>query len=266
MNKRRTSLFFFILSMLFFYIPLVILIVYSFNDGKSMVWKGFSLKWYRELFMYSDNIWKAFRYSVGIAIVSGLTSTIIGTLGAIGLQWYDFKGKKYLQTLTVELIMEFEKEFSISIPEIILGVSLLILFATIKFELGLTTIFIAHTTFNIPFVLFIILSRLEEFDYSIVEAAYDLGATEWQALTKVIIPAILPGIISGFLIAVTLSFDDFVTTFFVAGPGSSTLPLRIYSMIRLGVSPVINALSVLLIGISIILTLSTKSLQKYLIK
>jgi spermidine/putrescine transport system permease protein len=132
--------------------------------------------------------------------------------------------------------------------------------------LGLTTIFIAHTTFNIPFVLFIILSRLEEFDYSIVEAAYDLGATEWQALTKVIIPAILPGIISGFLIAVTLSFDDFVTTFFVAGPGSSTLPLRIYSMIRLGVSPVINALSVLLIGISIILTLSTKSLQKYLIK
>ncbi len=132
--------------------------------------------------------------------------------------------------------------------------------------MGLTTIFIAHTTFNIPFVLFIILSRLEEFDYSIVEAAYDLGATEWQALTKVIIPVILPGIISGFLIAVTLSFDDFVTTFFVAGPGSSTLPLRIYSMIRLGVSPVINALSVLLIGISIILTLSTKSLQKYLIK
>ena len=122
-----------------------------------------SLKWYRELFMYSDNIWKAFRYSVGIAIVSGLTSTIIGTLGAVGLQWYDFKGKKYLQTLTYVPLV---------IPEIILGVSLLILFATIKFELGLTTIFIAHTTFNIPFVLFIILSRLEEFDYSIVEAAY----------------------------------------------------------------------------------------------
>ena len=230
MNKRRTSLFFFLLSMLFFYIPLVILIVYSFNDGKSMVWKEFSFRWYKDLFMYSDNIWKAFRFSILIAILSGIISTLIGTLGAIG------------------------------------GVSLLILFATIKFELGLTTIFIAHTTFNIPFVLFIILSRLEEFDYSIVEAAYDLGATEMQTLLKVVIPAILPGIISGFLIAVTLSFDDFVTTFFVAGPGSSTLPLRIYSMIRLGVSPVVNALSVLLIGISIILTLSTKSLQKYLIK
>lgn len=257
MNKRKTSLFFFLLSMLFFYIPLLILIVYSFNEGKSMVWKGFSLKWYEELFMYSDNIWKAFRYSVFIAVLSGIISTVIGTLGAIGLQWYDFKGKKALQLLTY---------IPLVIPEIILGVSLLILFATIKFELGLTTIFIAHTTFNIPFVLFIILSRLEEFDYAIVEAAYDLGATELQTLIKVIIPAILPGIVSGFLISVTLSFDDFVTTFFVAGPGSSTLPLRIYSMIRLGVSPVINALSVLLIGISIILTLSTKSLQKYFVK
>ncbi|MDU1912015.1 ABC transporter permease [Fusobacterium sp.] len=257
MNKRKTSLFFFLLSMLFFYIPLLILIIYSFNEGKSMVWKGFSLKWYEELFMYSDNIWKAFRYSVFIAVLSGIISTVIGTLGAIGLQWYDFKGKKALQLLTY---------IPLVIPEIILGVSLLILFATIKFELGLTTIFIAHTTFNIPFVLFIILSRLEEFDYAIVEAAYDLGATELQTLIKVIIPAILPGIVSGFLISVTLSFDDFVTTFFVAGPGSSTLPLRIYSMIRLGVSPVINALSVLLIGISIILTLSTKSLQKYFVK
>lgn len=257
MNRRRTSLFFFILSMIFFYLPLLMLIIYSFNDGKSMVWKGFSLKWYKELFVYSDNIWKAFRYSLGVAIVSGLISTLIGTLGAIGLQWHEFKGKKALQALLY---------IPLVIPEIILGVSLLIMFSTIKFELGLTTIFIAHTTFNIPFVLFIVLSRIEEFDYSIVEASYDLGANEWQTLTKVIIPAIFPGILSGFLIAVTLSFDDFVTTFFVAGPGSSTLPLRIYSMIRLGVSPVINALSVLLIGISIILTLSTKSLQKYLIK
>lgn len=257
MNKRRTSLFFFILSMIFFYLPLLMLIVYSFNEGKSMVWKGFSLKWYKELFVYSDNIWKAFRYSLAVAVVSGLISTTIGTLGAIGLQWHEFRGKKALQTLLYVPLV---------IPEIILGVSLLIMFSTIKFELGLTTIFIAHTTFNIPFVLFIVLSRIEEFDYSIVEASYDLGANEWQTLTKVILPAIFPGILSGFLIAVTLSFDDFVTTFFVAGPGSSTLPLRIYSMIRLGVSPVINALSVLLIGISIILTLSTKSLQKYLIK
>ncbi|MGL4534035.1 MAG: ABC transporter permease [Fusobacteriaceae bacterium] len=256
-NKRRTSLFFFVFSMVFFYLPLVILIIYSFNDSKSMVWNGFSLKWYKELFMYSSNIWISFKYSILIAIFSGAISTLIGTLGAIGLQWYNFKYKKALQILTYAPLI---------IPDIILGVSLLILFVTTKFQLGLITIFIAHTTFNIPFVLFIVLSRLEELDYSIVEAAYDLGATEYETLRKVIFPMLQPAIVSGFLIAVTLSFDDFVTTFFVAGPGSSTLPLRIYSMIRLGVSPVINAISVLLIGVSVILTLSTKKLQKYFIK
>ncbi|MGL5124347.1 MAG: ABC transporter permease [Fusobacteriaceae bacterium] len=257
MHKRRTSLFFFLFSMIFFYLPLMILIIYSFNDGKTMIWKGFSLRWYKELFMYSENIWTAFKYSIIIAIISGIISTAIGTLAAIGLQWYKFKHKKALQIVTY---------LPLVIPDIIMGVSLLILFATIKFKLGLITIFIAHTTFNIPFVLFIVISRLEEFDYSVVEVAYDLGATEFEALKKVILPMLLPAIISGFLIAVTLSFDDFVTTFFVAGPGSSTLPLRIYSMIRLGVSPVINAISVLLIGLSVFLTLSTKSLQKYLVK
>jgi spermidine/putrescine transport system permease protein len=242
--------------MLFFYLPLVCLVVYSFNEGRAMVWSGFSLKWYRELFIYSDEIWVSFRYSVIIAAVSGLISTTVGTLGAIALQWHEFRWKKILRIVSyVPLI----------IPEIILGVSLLILFATVRFKLGLTTIFIAHTTFNIPYVLFLVMSRMDEFDYSIIEAAYDLGASELQTLFKVIIPALLPGIVSGFLIAVTLSFDDFVTTFFVSGPGSSTLPLRIFSMVRLGVNPAINALSVLLIGISIILTLSTKKLQKHFI-
>lgn len=256
MNKRRTSFFFFCITMLFFYLPLLVLVVYSFNDGKSMVWKGFSLRWYRELFTYSENIWQAFRYSIGVAVVSGLLSTVIGTLGAIALKWYSFKSKKYLQLLTV---------LPLVVPDIIIGVSLLIMFASIHWKLGLLTIFIAHTTFNIPYVLFIVMARLEEFDYSLVEAAYDLGATERQAFQKVILPMLFPAIISGFLMAVTLSFDDFVITFFVAGPGSSTLPLRIYSMIRLGVSPVINALSVILIALSIVLTISTKKLQKNVI-
>lgn len=256
MNKRRTSFFFFCITMLFFYLPLLVLVVYSFNDGKSMVWKGFSLRWYRELFTYSENIWQAFRYSIGVAVVSGLLSTVIGTLGAIALKWYSFKSKKYLQLLTV---------LPLVVPDIIIGVSLLIMFAIIHWKLGLLTIFIAHTTFNIPYVLFIVMARLEEFDYSVVEAAYDLGATERQAFQKVILPMLFPAIISGFLMAVTLSFDDFVITFFVAGPGSSTLPLRIYSMIRLGVSPVINALSVILIALSIVLTISTKKLQKNVI-
>lgn len=162
MNKRRTSLFFFLLSMVFFYLPLVVLIIYSFNDGKAMVWQGFSLRWYKELFLYSDKIWRAFRYSILIAIFSGLLSTTLGTLGAVGLHWYKFKYKKYLQIIGY---------LPLIVPDIIMGVSLLILFVTVKLELGITSIFIVHTTFNIPFVLFIVLSRLEELDYSIVEAA-----------------------------------------------------------------------------------------------
>lgn len=256
LDRRKTSFVIFILSMIFFYLPLVVLVIYSFNDGKGMVWTGFSFRWYKELFQYSDNIWKAFYYSIFIALISSMSSTIIGTLGAIALKWFDFKGKKFLKNLSV---------LPLVVPDIIIGVSLLIMFATVKFKLGITTIFIAHTTFNIPYVLFIILSRLDEFDYSVIEAAHDLGATNRQTLTKVIIPMLLPAIISGFLMALTLSFDDFVITFFVSGPGSSTLPLRIYSMIRLGVSPVINALSVLLIGISMLLTISTKKLQKNVI-
>lgn len=257
LDKRKTSFIIFILVMVFFYLPLIVLIIYSFNDGKGMIWNGFSLRWYKELFKHSNNIWKAFYYSIFIALISAFVSTVIGTLGAIALKWFDFKGKKYLKNLSV---------LPLVVPDIIIGVSLLIMFATLKFKLGITTIFIAHTTFNIPYVLFIVLSRLDEFDYSIVEAAYDLGATNRQTLTKVIIPMLLPAIISAFLMALTLSFDDFVITFFVSGPGSSTLPLRIYSMIRLGVSPVVNALSVILIVISILLTLSTKKLQKNFLK
>ena len=257
LDKRKTSFIIFILAMVFFYLPLIVLIIYSFNDGKGMIWNGFSLRWYKELFRHSNNIWKAFYYSIFIALISAFVSTVIGTLGAIALKWFDFRGKKYLKNLSV---------LPLVVPDIIIGVSLLIMFATLKFKLGITTIFIAHTTFNIPYVLFIVLSRLDEFDYSIVEAAYDLGATNRQTLTKVIIPMLLPAIISAFLMALTLSFDDFVITFFVSCPGSSTLPLRIYSMIRLGVSPVVNALSVILIVISILLTLSTKKLQKNFLK
>jgi len=213
LDRRKTSFVIFVLTMIFFYLPLAVLVIYSFNNGKGMAWQGFSLRWYKELFRHSSNIWKAFYYSIFIALISSFVSTVIGTFGAIALKWFDFKGKKYLKNISV---------LPLVVPDIIIGVSLLIMFATVKFKLGITTIFIAHTTFNIPYVLFIILSRLDEF--------------------------------------------DFVITFFVSGPGSSTLPLRIYSMIRLGVSPVVNALSVLLIAISILLTLSTKKLQKNFIK
>lgn len=246
---------FFVLTMLFFYVPLLILIVYSFNSGKGSIWQGFSTKWFEELFQNSERLWTSFRYSIIIATFSALVSTTIGTLGAIAIHWHNFKHKKYLQVISY---------LPLIIPEIIMGVSLLFMFTSIHFKLGLFSIFLAHTTFNIPFVLFIVLSRLDEFDYSIVEAAYDLGANELQTLQKVIIPSLMPAIISGFLMAITLSLDDFVITFFVAGPGSSTLPLHIYSMVKFGVSPVINALSVILIAGTTAVALSSKKIQKYI--
>lgn len=255
-SRLRLSPTVFFLTMAFFYLPLLVLIVYSCNESKTMVWSGFSLVWYRQLFFQSPTLWSAFANSLTIAAGSAFLSTLLGTLGAIGLNWYNFRIKKYVQLTTF---------LPLILPEIIIGVSLLIFFAGIHLQLGLLTIFIAHTTFNIPFVLLIVLSRLEEFDYSIIEAAYDLGARELDVLLRVIIPISMPGIMAGFLTAITLSLEDFVITFFVAGPGSSTLPLYVYSMIRFGVSPVINALSVILIGGTIVLAFSTRNIYKYII-
>ena len=260
-EKRRISLFFFVLVMIFFYLPIIMLVVLSFNSSKSFSWTGFSLKWYIELFQKSPDLWQAFGRSLIIGITSSLFSVAVATFGAIGIKWYNSRIKNYVKFLNyIPLIL----------PDLIIGVSLLIFFnmqiGIYKgVELGMTTIFIAHTTFNIPFSLFIIIARLDEFDYSIVEAARDLGASEVQTLFKVILPTMMPGIISAFLMAMTLSLDDFVITSFVTGTNSNTLPVQIYSMIKFGVSPVINALSTILIIGTIVLSLSSRKLQKYML-
>jgi len=255
-KKATFSPVMFTITLIFFYLPLIILVLFSFNSSKTMNWSGFSLHWYKELFFNSRTLWQSFGNSAVIALTSATISTAIGTLGAVGIYWYNFKFKKVLQLATFMPLV---------LPEIIIGVSLLIFFAGIKLKLSLLTILLAHTTFNIPFVLLIVMARLEEFDFSIIEAAYDLGATEIDTLLKVIIPVTFPGIISGFLMAVTLSLEDFVITFFVAGPGSSTLPLHVYSMIRFGVSPVINSLSVVIIAGTILVVFSTRNILKYLV-
>lgn len=245
----------FFLTMGFLFLPLAVLVVYSFNESKSMSWSGFSLVWYERLFLKERNVWHAFENSLIIALSSAAVATCLGTLGAIGVNWYKFRLKKYIQAVAfLPLIM----------PEIIIGVSLLIFFAGIQMKLGLLTIFIAHTSFNLPFVFLMVLARLDEFDYSIIEASRDLGATERQTLLRVILPVSVPGIISGFLTAVTLSLEDFVITFFVSGPGSTTLPLYVYSMIRFGVSPVINALSVVLIAGTVLITILARNFLKYI--
>ncbi len=258
-DKRRISLFFFILVLIFFYLPIIMLVVLSFNNSRGFSWGGFSLKWYIELFRNSPDLWEAVLRSILIALGSSFISVVIATLGAIAIKWYNFKVKKYVK---------FISYIPLVIPDIIMGISLAIFFANIikgGVPLSMWTIFIAHTTFNIPFALFIIMSRLDEFDYSVVEAAYDLGASEFTTLVKVIIPMMMPGIIAGFLMAVTLSFDDFVITSFVSGNGQPTLPIYIYASIKRGVSPVVNALSVILIIGTIILTFSSRKLQKNLL-
>ena len=261
-GKRRVSLLFFILVMIFFYMPIIMLVILSFNQSKNFIWTGFSLKWYVELFTSSPDLWQAFGRSIIIGLTSSIFSVIVATFGAIGIKWYNTKIRNYVKFLNyIPLIL----------PDLIIGVALLIFFnmqvGLYKgIELGMTTVFIAHTTFNIPFSLFIIMARLEEFDYSIIEASRDLGATELQTLFKVIIPAMMPGIMSAFLMAMTLSLDDFVITSFVTGTNSNTLPVQIYSMIKFGVSPVINALSTILIIGTIVLSLSSRKLQKYMLR
>ncbi|MFW5688226.1 MAG: ABC transporter permease [Spirochaetota bacterium] len=255
--KPRLSRLVFWATMLFLFMPLLVLVLYSLNASRTMEWEGVSLRSYAELFLDSDELWRAFRNSLVIAVGSAATATLIATLGAIGINWYSVRIKAYVQAVSFMPLI---------LPEIIVGVSLLVFFAGVGLRLGLLSIFLAHTSFNLPFVLLIVLARLEEFDYSIIEASRDLGASERQTLLRVIVPISMPGIVSGFLTAFTLSLEDFVITFFVSGPGSTTLPLYVYSMIRFGVSPVINALSVVIIAGTVALVLVARRFVKYIVR
>ncbi|GHV95174.1 spermidine/putrescine ABC transporter permease [Spirochaetia bacterium] len=256
--RRRFSLSqtIFIVTLVFLFLPLFVLVLYSFNDSTSMNWNGFSLRWYERL-LSSRELWRAFGNSLIVAVTSAATATVIGTIGAIGVNWYRFKLRNYVQTISF---------LPMILPEIIIGVSLSIFFAGLGIPLGLHTIYIAHTTFNLPFVFLMVMARLDEFDFSIIEAAHDLGASEKETLFKVTIPICMPGIMSGLLTAITLSLEDFVITFFVAGPGSSTLPIFIYSAItrRGGITPIISALSVVMILGTVVLTTMLRNFLKYI--
>lgn len=227
----------------FFYLPIILLIVNSFNASRtSGSWDGFTLKWYTQLFKHRE-IWYALRSTLVVAVIATAASTVLGTLAAIALHKY----KGYIQNMHYCLVYT-----PLIVPEILLGIGLLLFFVAIKVELGLTTVIIAHITFCLSYVTMAVLSRLQDFDNSIIEASEDLGASSWTTTWRVLIPVIFPGILSGGLLAFTLSLDDFVISFFVAGPGSTTLPIQIYSMIKRGSMPLINALSTLMLAITFI--------------
>jgi spermidine/putrescine transport system permease protein len=240
--------------MAFFYLPILLLVANSFNPARfSSRWQGFSLVWYARLFE-SPEVWQALKNTLLIAVSVTAVSVVLGTAAAFALHRY---ASSRLQRLHFTLIYQ-----PLIVPEILMGISLLMFFVAAGVPLGLFTIFLAHVTFCVSYVALTVLGRLQDFDFSIVEAARDLGASPWQSTRRVLLPMLMPGIVAGALLAFTLSVDDFVITFFVAGPGSTTLPLRIYSMIKFGAPPMINALSTLLLAVTLTAVLVSQRLLR----
>lgn len=276
------------LAYIFLYAPIAILIIFSFNAATvteggrvlgTSVWKGFTFDWYGEL-AQNERIIDAAYNTLVVAIASTIIATIIGTMTALAMERYNFFGK---------LAFDAVLYLPIIIPEIVMALSLILFFVLINLGgwtqtmavhvaaspvlpefiasflvrlIRLTPIVIAHVAFNISFVAIVVRARLADFDRSLEEAAQDLYANEWQTFRRVTLPLIMPGIIGGALLAFTLSVDDFVITFFVSGPGATTLPVRVYSMIRIGVTPEVNAISAVMLVVSIVLLLGSLALQR----
>lgn len=238
--KKLSSKIYFGFIMAFLYLPLIYLIAYSFNDGKTSVWKGFTFKWYVALFQDSQ-IMHSLYNSLLVALLASLFATFLGTLAAIGI--YNFKGgyRTVVQTVSNVPIIN---------PEIVTGVSLMLLFTLagtwLGFEMGFVTVLLAHIGFCTPYVILNVTPRLKRMDNSIYEAALDLGCSPVKAFFKVVLPEIMPGIFSGMLISFTYSLDDFVITYFTRGSKFQTLPIQIYTMTHQRINPKANALSALL--------------------
>ena len=233
----------------FLYIPILLLVVYSFNDSKlNLQWVGFTTKWYG-LLLQNDVLIRAFQNSLIVACVTTVLSVVIGTSAAWLLYRYRFPAQQTLGLLIfIPMVM----------PEVLMGVSLLVLFVNLGLPLGYTTLIIAHTTFCFPFVLVGVQARLQGIDPALEEAALDLGATPLKAFWLVIVPYLMPAIIAGALMAFTLSFDEYIVTVFTSGADSQTLPLKVYGMVRVGLNPQLNALSTLFIGATALLVIASQ--------
>ena len=238
----------------FLYLPLLIVVVYSFNDSRlNAEWVGFTLDWYRTL-MHDDQMLAAARNSLVIGLVASFVSTVLGTMAGLAMH------RHRLRLLPVLIVAP------IAIPEILTGVSLLIFFVLLNFTLGLVSVALAHIAFCIGFVAIVVRARLAGMDETLTEAARDCGASPWRAFRHVTLPLIMPGVIAGALMAFTLSIDDFVITFFTAGAGTITLPLQIYSMIKIAVTPEVNAVSTLLMLLTLLLIVVAARLSPALLR
>ena len=237
---------------IFLYAPVFTLIVFSFNQSKSRAhWGGFTLKWYAELFE-DKQIMSSLYNTLAIALISSLIATIIGTAAAVGIHNLKKLTRSFVMNLTYLPVLN---------PDIVTGISLMILFIFFNLKLGFLTLLLSHITFNIPYVILSVLPKLKQLNKHLYEAALDLGSLPLYAFRKVILPEIMPGVITGFLLAFTLSLDDFIISFFTTGSGVSTLSITVYSMARRGINPKINALSTLMfiVVLALLLVINKRS-------
>ena len=239
------------LIFIFMYAPIATLIVLSFNASRTRAkWGGFTTKWYVELFSNRD-IMQALYNTLLIALLSAVIATLIGTIAALSIQGMKKKNRAVLMGITNIPMLN---------AEIVTGISLMLLFLTFRAKFGFTTILLSHITFNIPYVILSVMPRLKQLNPSVYEAALDLGASPWKAFFKVVFPDILPGVSSGFLMAFTMSLDDFIITHFTKGPGVDTLSTKIYTEVRKGIKPEMYALSTLIfVTVLILLILVNKA-------
>ncbi|MBU2898952.1 spermidine/putrescine ABC transporter permease PotC [Vibrio hepatarius] len=237
----------------FLYLPIFVLIVNSFNASKyGMKWGGFTTQWYQSL-IHNDSLVQAAWHSLNVAIFSATAATIIGSLTAVALFRYSFKGKTLVNGLLFVVMMS---------PDIVMAISLLALFLFLGAQLGFFTLLVAHITFCLPFVVVTVYSRLSGFDVKILEAAKDLGASEWVILKQIILALAKPAVASGWLLSFTLSLDDVIISSFVTGPTYEILPLKIYSMVKVGISPEVNALATIMLIMSLILVVISQALLR----
>lgn len=234
--KKFFSGFYVALVMLFMYVPIFVLIAFSFNESKGRVWTGVTFKWYGELFRDRE-ILGALGNTLIVAVIASVCATVLGTAAAFGIHSMKRRARSFIKNVNTLPIIN---------PEIVTGISLLMLFTILRLRPGFVTVILAHITFCVPTVVISVLPKLRQMNKNVYEAALDLGCNEMQAFFKIVIPEIMPGIVSGFLMALTYSIDDFVISYFTAGPTSQTLPLVIYTITRKPMTPKLNALSTII--------------------
>ncbi|MCF0134372.1 MAG: ABC transporter permease [Blautia sp.] len=254
-RKRKISFSGIYMGVIFFlmYLPIAIVILFSFNDSKLAVkWTGFSLQWYEKLF-HNHAMMEALVNSLILAVTSVLVSAVIGTLGAVGLSRIHWRSKGVLEYISILPLM---------IPEIILGMVLMAFFYLLGMPFGMLTLLISHTIFCVPYILMEVKASLAGMDKSLVEAARDLGAGSFRAFWDITLPLVMPAVLSGSLLAFAMSMDDVVISIFVNGPRTSTLPIKVYTQIKTGVTPEINALCTIMLGITILMILIYSLLKR----